>query len=186
MQARSRIKQDDRYAADQLLPLVYEELLSLAARKIARETRGQAMQATALVHEAYIRLVDAGNTREWKSRAHFYCAAAEAMRRILIERSRKQKSAKAGGQHRRVSISQVDPQTESPEIEQLALREAIDNLAAKSPRKAELVKLRFFVGLTNQQAAKALGISARTAYNEWAYAKAYLRVELRDAARSRD
>ncbi len=183
----SAIEQGDPQAAEQLLPLVYDELRRLAAEKMAQEKPGQTLQATALVHEAYIRLVDAEKAQHWNSRGHFFAAAAEAMRRILVEQARRKAGPEAGGRHRRVEMCHADPEMRRPELGLLAISESLDRLAAKDARKAELVKLRFFAGLTNEQAAEALGISARTAYSDWRYAKAWLRVEIsaaRDAGDS--
>jgi RNA polymerase sigma factor (TIGR02999 family) len=173
----SAIEQGDPRAAEQLLPLVYDQLRKLAARKLAREAPGQTLQATALVHEAYLRLVGAHDPG-WNSRGHFYAAAAEAMRRILVENVRRKKSRKAGGERRRVELSDVEPAAEGPRVDLLALDEALTQLEAKDRRKAELVKLRYFAGLTNEQAAQALGISSSTADNDWAYARSWLRLAM--------
>jgi RNA polymerase sigma factor (TIGR02999 family) len=173
----SRIEQGEPQAAEQLLPLVYEELRKLAAAKMAQEKPGQTLQATALVHEAYIRLVDTDQAQHWNSRGHFFSAAAEAMRRILIEQARRKAGPEAGGGRCRLDISHVEPGFNDCGLDTLALNDALDQLAAKDPRKAELVKLRFFAGLTIEQAAQTLGISLRTAYDDWAYAKCWLRVE---------
>ncbi len=177
----SAIEQGDPQAAEQLLPLVYDELRRLAAEKMAQEKPGQTLQATALVHEAYIRLVDVEEAQHWSSRGHFFAAAAEAMRRILVERARRKGGPEAGGESHRVEIAHVDPEIPKSELDLLVLNEALDRLAAKDARKAELVKLRFFTGLTNEEAAAALGITARTAYADWRYAKAWLRVEIAGA-----
>jgi RNA polymerase sigma factor (TIGR02999 family) len=179
----SAIEQGDAQAADQLLPLVYEELRQLAAHRLAQETPGQTLQATALVHEAYLRLVvgtggEARQEQPWNSRGHFFAAAAEAMRRILVERARHKKSLKAGGGRRRVDLDHVELTVDNAGTDVLALHEALDRLAAKNPRQAELIKLRYFAGLTNEQAAATLGISCSTADNDWAYARAWLRLEL--------
>ncbi len=174
----SQIEQGDPTAAEQLLPLVYEELKRLAARKLGREKPGQTLQTTALVHEAYIRLVDNEKAQHWNSRGHFFGAAAEAMRRILVEQARRKGALKAGGGRQRVGLSDVDPEFKGPKVDLLALDEALEKLERSEPRKAKLVKLRFFAGLTNQQAAEALGISASTADNDWAYAKSWLGVEM--------
>src|SRR5262245_32153882 len=174
----SQIESGDPSAADELLPLVYEELRKLAAAKMAHEQPGQTLQATALVHEAYLRLVAGANQQHWNSRAHFFGAAAEAMRRLLVEHARRKAGPEAGGGRQRVEISCVEPETKRTEVDLLALDEAIVRLAAKDPRKAELVKLRFFAGLTNEQAANLLGVTARTAYADWGYAKAWLRLEM--------
>jgi len=175
----SAIEQGDPQAAEQLLPLVYDELRKLAARRLAQEQPGQTLQATALVHEAYLRLVDTEKIRRWDSRGHFVAAAAEAMRRILVDHARHKGSGKAGGRRKRVDMDEVEPAIESPRVDLLALDEALGRLQAKDPRKAELVRLRFFAGLTNRQAASALGISASTADNDWAYAKTWLRLAIR-------
>jgi RNA polymerase sigma factor (TIGR02999 family) len=172
------IDQGDPSAAEQLLPLVYNELRKLAATKLAQEKPGQTLQATALVHEAYLRLVDVDQTARFNSRGHFFAAAAEAMRRILIEQARHKKSAKAGGQAQRVDLHEAHWATSRPIDDLLALDEALDKLAAFDRRKAELVKLRYFAGLTIRQAAEALGIAESTADADWAYAKSWLRVEL--------
>jgi RNA polymerase sigma factor (TIGR02999 family) len=176
----SAIEQGDPKAAEQLLPLVYEELRKLAAQKLVHEKPGQTLEATALVHEAYLRLVDAERAQNWNSRGHFFAAAAEAMRRILVENARRKRSAKAGGDHRRVALSDVEPAIEGPHVDLLALDEALALLEAKDKRKADVIKLRFFGGLTNAQAAEALGISPATADNDWAYAKTWLRVAMRN------
>jgi RNA polymerase sigma factor (TIGR02999 family) len=176
----SAIEQGDPTAAERLLPLVYDELRRLAAQKLAQEKPGQTLQATALVHEAYLRLVDGEKIQQWNSRGHFFAAAAEAMRRILVENARRKKTVKAGGHQRRVALSDVEPAIEEPRVDLLALDEALALLEDKDKRKAEVVKLRFFAGLTNAQAAEALGISPATAENDWAYAKTWLRVNMRD------
>jgi RNA polymerase sigma factor (TIGR02999 family) len=176
------IEAGDPQAAAQLLPLVYDELRRLAAQKLAQEKPGQTLDATALVHEAYLRLVGKKPEQPWDGHGHFFAAAAEAMRRILIERARHKQSRKAGGGRRRVELSEVEPAlAETPE-DLLALDEALEQLAAKDLRKAQLVKLRYFAGLTNAQAAQALGISPSTADNDWAYARAWLRLAVGDPA----
>ena len=174
----SAIEQGDRQAAEQLLPLVYNELRKLAAQKLAQEKPGQTLQATALVHEAYLRLVDTEKVQHWESRGHFFAAAAEAMRRILVENARRKSSAKAGGGRKRVELAEVEPAIEGHPVDLLELDEALEGLAAKDQRKAELVKLRFFAGLTTEQAAEALGISTSTADNDWVYAKSWLRLAM--------
>jgi RNA polymerase sigma factor (TIGR02999 family) len=164
----------DPHAADQLLPLVYDELRKLAAERMAVEKPGQTLQATALVHEAYLRLVDVEKAQHWNSRGHFFAAAAEAMRRILIETARRKLRLRHGGAFQRQDVEVIDlacPQT--PE-ELVAISEALDRLAATNGQAAELVKLRFFAGLTNEAAAAALGVSARKANQIWAYARAWL------------
>jgi RNA polymerase sigma factor (TIGR02999 family) len=178
-QILSAIEQGDPHAAEQLLPLVYEELRRLAAAKLAQEKPGQTLQATALVHEAYLRLVDVEQARGWNSRGHFFAAAAEAMRRILVENARRKQRLKHGGGRAREAEARDVAAPETPE-ELLALDEALDRLAADSPQAAELVKLRAFAGLTNAEAAAALGISPRKATQVWAYARAWLREELGD------
>jgi RNA polymerase sigma factor (TIGR02999 family) len=170
---------DPRAAAD-LLPLVYDELRQLAAARMAREQPGQTIQATALVHDAYLRLVGADPGRDWNGRGHFFAAAAEAMRRILVEQARHKKSAKGGGQHQRVELHAEQLAAPSRHIDLIALDEALNKLASHDRRKAELVKLRFFAGLTIHQAAAVLGIAESTADADWAYAKSWLRLELAD------
>jgi RNA polymerase sigma factor (TIGR02999 family) len=162
------------------LPLVYAELRRLAAQRLAKEKPGQTLQATALVHEAYLRLVDVDKAQEWNSRGHFFAAAAEAMRRILVEQARHKKSAKGGGQRHRVVLEGEQFAAPSRDIDLIALDDALDRLAGLDSRKAELVKLRFFVGMTISQAAAVLGIAESTADADWAYAKSWLRVELSD------
>jgi RNA polymerase sigma factor (TIGR02999 family) len=176
----SAIEQGDPHAADQLLPLVYEELHRLAVQKLAQEQPGQTLQATALVHEAYLRLVDADTAQQWNSRGHFFAAAAEAMRRIMVENARHKRSAKGGGMRRRVPLEGAQLAAPSRDIDLLALDEALDRLASHDRRKAELVKLRFFAGMTIREAAATLGIAESTADADWAYAKSWLRVELAD------
>jgi RNA polymerase sigma factor (TIGR02999 family) len=172
------LEQGDARAAEELLPLVYGELRRLAARKLARESPGQTLEATALVHEAYVRLVDTEKVQHWESRGHFFAAAAEAMRRILIERARHKRSLKAGGDRRRENFEQVDLAVGGPDLDLLALNEVLDLLERQDPRAAALVKLRFFAGLTVNEAAQALGVSTATAENDWAYARCWLRLEL--------
>ena len=172
------IGQGEPGAPEQLLPLVYDELRRLAAQKKTREAPGQTLQATALVHEAYLRLVDTDQAQEWNSRGHFFAAAAEAMRRILIERARHRQSLKAGGDRQRQELAEIEPSVAGPDIDLLALNEALEKLESQDKRKAELVKLRFFAGLTIEEAAKTLGISTSTADNDWAYARCWLRLEI--------
>jgi RNA polymerase sigma factor (TIGR02999 family) len=180
----SDIEQGDPHAAEHLLPLVYDELRRLAAQRLAQEKPGQTLQATALVHEAYLRLVASGDAsaprepQHWNSRGHFFAAAAEAMRRILIEIARRKGGPQAGGRHVRVELPEVPAEFPSPDIDLLAISEALDKLQAKDPRAAELVKLRFFAGLTRHEAAEALGVSVATADNDWAYAKGWLKAEI--------
>ena len=174
----SAIEQGDPHAAEQLLPLVYAELRKLAAQKLAPEKPGQTLQATALVHEAYLRLVGQGEEQHWNSRGHFFAAAAEAMRRILIEQARRKASAKAGGKLQRVDLSEIEPALPASELDMLALNDALEQLEKTDPRAAAVVKLRFFAGLTTPEAATTLGVSLATAENDWAYAKCYLRLQL--------
>lgn len=178
------IEAGDPHAAEQLLPLVYDELRKLAAQKLAQEKPGQTLQATALVHEAILRLIDVEKVPHWSSRGHFFGAAAEAMRRILIEQARRKASAKAGGDFQRVELSEIEPAIQGPQLDVLALNEALEQLESKDSRAAAVVKLRFFAGLTMPQAADALGISLATAENDWAYAKSYLRLQLADSGAS--
>ncbi len=174
----SQIESGDPSAADQLLPIVYDELRKLAASKMSQEMPGQTLQATALVHEAYLRMVGSDREQPWENLGHFFAAAAEAMRRILVEVARHKQSQKAGGDRERVELDQSELASNSPRVDILALNEALDKLEMQDARKAALVKLRYFSGLTNSQAAKALGISTSTADNDWAYAKNWLRVEV--------
>jgi RNA polymerase sigma factor (TIGR02999 family) len=174
----SAVEHGDPHAAEQLLPLVYEELRQLAAHRMAQEAPGQTLQATALVHEAYLRLVDADQVRHWDSRGHFFAAAAEAMRRILVESARRRRSAKHGGRLRRIDFDAEQSQAELPADDLLALDDALDQLAREDPVKAELVKLRCFAGLSHQEAAAALSISRATADRHWAYAKSWLYCKL--------
>jgi len=168
-----RIDQGDPHAANELLPLVYDELRKLAAQKMAREPAGQTLQATALVHEAWLRL-GGDDQPEWRNRAHFFAAAAEAMRRILIENARRKKYLRHGGGAERVSLEGLELAASMDDEHLLALHEALDELAAHDAQKAELVKLRFFAGLTNEQTAKVLGVSEPTVKRHWAYARAWL------------
>ena len=173
----SQIESGDPSAAEQLLPLVYEELRKLAAAKLAQEKPGQTLQATALVHEAYLRLAGWEKVQHWDSRGHFFAAAAEAMRRILIEAARRKGAVKRGArQPTLLALDQVAAPSTSADL--LALDEALTRLAATDPKVAELVKLRYFAGLTNREAADCLDISSRTADNYWAYAKAWLLREI--------
>ncbi|MEZ6073235.1 MAG: sigma-70 family RNA polymerase sigma factor [Pirellulales bacterium] len=169
----SQIQSGDPSAADQLLPLVYDELRRLAAQKLGSEKPGQTLQATALVHEAYIRLVGPAD-QGWDSRAHFFSAAAEAMRRILVDQAHRKRALKRGGDRRRVELCQVELAIVPPADDLIALTEALDQLAAVEPQTAEIVKLRYFVGLTNKQSAELLGISPRKADSLWAYARVWL------------
>jgi RNA polymerase sigma factor (TIGR02999 family) len=175
----SAIEQGDPHAADQLLPLVYEELRRLAARELAHEKPGQTLQATALVHEAYLRLVGSDPGQPWNSRGHFFAACAEAMRRILVEQARRKQRLKHGGRRTREPDPGDIAGPQRPE-RLLAVDEALGRLAEASPQAAELVKLRYFAGFSNAEAAPLLGISPRKASQVWAYARAWLREELRD------
>jgi RNA polymerase sigma factor (TIGR02999 family) len=179
----SAIEQGDPHAAAQLLPLVYDELRQLAAHRMAQEAPGQTLQATALVHEAYLRLVDVETIQHWDSRGHFFAAVAEAMRRILVENARRRQSEKHGGQLRRIDFDAAESLAEPPAEDLLALDEALDLLAREDPVKAELVKLRCFAGLSHRDAAQALGISRATADRYWAYAKSWLYCKLYDPER---
>jgi RNA polymerase sigma factor (TIGR02999 family) len=172
------IEQGDPQASEALLPLVYDELRKLAAAKLAQEKPGQTLQATALVHEAYLRLVDPDKAQNWDSRGHFFSAAAESMRRILVDNARRKLTEKAGGEHRRVELADAESQIENPNFDLLALDEALIKLELRNPRQAALVKLRFFAGLTIEEAAQALGVSTSTVENDWAYARSWLRVEM--------
>ena len=175
-----RAEQGDAQAAGQILPLVYDELRRLAAAKMARESPGQTLQPTALVHEAWLRL--GGDAQpSWRNRAHFFAAAAEAMRRILIDHARRKHAIRHGGHLEKVSANATGFDLAAPELggaELLLLNEALDNLAAHDARKAELVKQWYFIGLTVEEAAEAMGISTRTALRDWAYARAWLVIEM--------
>ena len=175
-----KIEQGELQATGQLLPLVYDELRSLAARKLAQEKAGQTLQATALVHEAYLRLVDLDRAGGWNSRGHFFAAAAEAMRRILIERARSKGRQKWGGEWRRVDLDNLDLFTSVTPDQLLALDEAIERLAGEDPTAARLVRLRYYAGLSVEQAAEMLSISTATAYRHWSYARAWLLCALLD------
>jgi RNA polymerase sigma factor (TIGR02999 family) len=173
------IEAGDPHAAAQLLPLVYDELRHLAAAQLAGEKLGQTLDATALVHEAYVRLV---GDRPFADRRHFFRVAAEAMRRVLIDRARRKRRTKHGGDHQRVPLSDVEVPAQAPAEQLLALDETLDRFAAKDPVKAELVKLRYFAGLSEEAAAAALGISRATASRYWTYARAWLIDALDDKA----
>ena len=179
-QILSEIANGDSAASGRLLPLLYDELRRLAAQKLAKERPGQTLQATALVHEAYLRLVDVDQAQHWNSRGHFFAAAAEAMRRILVDKARRKSSAKHGGHWARIEIPDIESTTGSKSDNLLALNEALTRLAAEEPDKAELVKLRYFAGLSVEEAADALGISRTTASRYWTYARVWLFSELSD------
>jgi RNA polymerase sigma factor (TIGR02999 family) len=168
------VHRGDQQAAGELLPLVYDELRKLAAARMAAEQPGQTLQATALVHEAYVRLIGAGQPDEWNGRGHFFAAAAEAMRRILINRARDKQRVKRGGNRTRLDLDSLAVVDDASDDDLLALDEALEHLAQESPPCADLVKLRFFTGLTQQEAAAALGLPRRTADRHWAFARAWL------------
>ena len=176
----SAIEQGDQHAAEQLLPLVYDELRKIATPKMAHEQPGQTLQATALVHEAYLRLVDGQQAQHWNSRGHFFAAAAEAMRRILVENARRRSRLKHGGGKRRVDLDSACAVSEAPSLDLVALDEALTRLAAQEPDKALLVKLRYFAGLTMPQAAEVLDVSLATAERYWTFARSWLYAELAD------
>jgi RNA polymerase sigma factor (TIGR02999 family) len=178
----SAIEQGDPGAAEELLPLVYEELRQLAAQKLVQEKPGQTLQATALVHEAYLRLVDVEQAQRWKSRGHFFAAAAEAMRRILVENARRKKRRKRGGGWKRVDLESPELVYTSSGEELVALGDALEKLQAENPDAAQLVRLRYFAGLSIEEAAGLVGIPRSTAYEHWAYARACLRCLLESDA----
>ncbi len=179
-QILSQINSGDPSAVNRLLPLVYDELRKLAAARLAHENPGQTLQATSLVHEAYLRLAGSGAEQAFDHRGHFFAAAAEAMRRILVDKARHKKSQKAGGQQKRVELARIDADNKGPGPDILALNQALERLEILDPRAAELVKLRYFVGMTILETAAVLGISAATAKKDWAYAKTWLRAEMLD------
>ena len=181
-QILGQIESGDPLAAEKLLPLIYDELRKLAAARLAQEKPGQSLQATALVHDAYIRLVDVDKAQHWDSRGHFFSAAAEAMRRILIEQARRKLAAKAGGRRERQELNDLPDVADiasNDKLDLLALDEALQKLERYSPRKAQLVKLRFFAGLTLEEAAKVLGVAVSTASADWLYSKGWLQLEMR-------
>jgi RNA polymerase sigma factor (TIGR02999 family) len=180
----SAIEQGDPRAAEQLLPLVYDELRKLAAQKLAQEKPGQTLQATALVHEAYLRLVGNGEEPRWDNRRHFFAAAAEAMRRILVENARRKQTHKHGGGQQRQDLDAEALVASEPNVDLLALDTALHRLAESDPLKAKLVELRYFAGLTGDEAAAALGMSASSADRLWVYTRAWLRRELGFGAES--
>jgi RNA polymerase sigma factor (TIGR02999 family) len=175
----SAIEEGDPHAAEQLLPLVYDELRQLAAQRLAQEKPGQTLQATALVHEAYLRLVGVQKPQRWDSRGHFFAAAAEAMRRILLNRARDRHRLKRGGDRRRIDLDQVEIALDGSDEQLIALDEALAQLAVEDAGAAQLVNLRFFAGLTLKEAAASLGLALRTAERQWAYARAWLYARLR-------
>jgi RNA polymerase sigma factor (TIGR02999 family) len=174
----SALRDGQTKASEELLPLVYQELRALAASKMARETPGQTLQATALVHEAYLRLVDTTEPQQWSSREHFFAAAAEAMRRILVERARHKQTVKGGGSHHRQELPEITVMDAGSDIDILALHEALEELESKDSRRAQVVKLKFFAGLTIDEMAKSLGVSTTTVENDWAYARCWLRLAM--------
>lgn len=177
----SAMEHGDLAAAEELLPLVYQELRRLAAAKLAHEKPGHTLQPTVLVHEAYLRLVNVPQEQQWDGRGHFFAAAAEAMRRILIENARRKKSARHGGHLRRVDLDAADPAAESRAEELLALDEALSRLEERWPEKGQLVKLRYFGGMTIPEAAQTMGISHATAERYWTFARAWLYSQMQDS-----
>jgi RNA polymerase sigma factor (TIGR02999 family) len=175
----SAIEQGDLQAAEQLLPLVYEDLRKLAAQKLAQEKPGQTLEATALVHEAYLRLIGGSAEQRWDSRGHFFSAAAEAMRRILVEHARRKQSLKRGGEFEREELNESAIVLSAPPDELLAVNEALEKLAIEDPSAAQLVKLRYFVGMTMEEAASALDMAPRSAERLWTYARVWLQREIR-------
>ena len=179
-QLLSQIEAGDPSAAESLLPLVYAELRKLAAAKMSREAEGHTLQATALVHEAYLKLVGGEAAQHWNSRGHFFGAAAEAMRRILVDSARRRNADKRGGDLERIELSEKI-ESPRPRVDLIALNDALDELAIIDERKAELVKLRYFVGFTIREAAEAMGIADSTADADWAYAKSWLKLKLSES-----
>jgi RNA polymerase sigma factor (TIGR02999 family) len=175
----SAIEQGDPHAAEALLPLVYGELRKLAAARLAQEKPGQTLQATALVHEAYLRLVDVADPQHWNSRGHFFAAAAEAMRRILVEQARRRAAHKRGGDVERQAVDLAEVAGPAADEQVLAVHDALNDFAAVDPEAAALVKLRFFAGMTMTEAAEALGMSVRSAHDLWAYARSWLHRQIR-------
>jgi RNA polymerase sigma factor (TIGR02999 family) len=174
----SAIEQGDPQAAELLLPLIYDELRRLATQRLAQEKPGQTLQPTALVHDAYLRLVGVGRAQQWNSRGHFFAAAAEAMRRILVDQARRKHAAKRGGHRHRVSLEAVDVGYTTPADELLDLDEALTRLAVEDPQAARLIQLRYFAGLSIEDAAEMIGVSRSTAYEHWSYARARLKILL--------
>lgn len=183
-QMLKQIDGGDSSAAAKLLPLIYEELRKLAVSRMAEERADHTLQPTALVHEAYLRLVDVEKVQGWNSRGHFFAAAAEAMRRILVEQARRKQSLKQGGNLNRQNLSESALGVADPNYDLLALNDALNKFSSHHPRKARLVELRFFAGFTIEEAAQILGISMTTAVEDWSYAKSWLKVEIADHARS--
>jgi RNA polymerase sigma factor (TIGR02999 family) len=178
----SQIESGDPAAAEKLLPLVYDELRKLAAARLAQEKPGQTLQATALVHEAYLRLVGGELRPQWDNRGHFFAAAAEAMRRLLVDQSRRKGRSKRGGGAARVSLDEIDLAAPPPADDLLSIHEALSRLEAEDPQAGQLVKLRYFAGFSLTEAAEVMGISRTTAYEQWSYARAWLRCALADDA----
>ena len=183
-QILAALDRGDPCAADRLLPLVYDELRSLAAARLSQERPGQTLQATALVHEAYLRLIGTENKQQWHNRGHFFAAAAEAMRRILLNRARDKKRLKRGGGRQRIDLDHIELALETDDEELIALDEALERLDQEDKLAGQLVKLRFFAGLSLKQAAESLGVAQRTAERQWAYARAWLYDRLRHDADS--
>jgi RNA polymerase sigma factor (TIGR02999 family) len=180
----SAIEAGEPHAAEQLLPLVYDALRQLAARRLAQEKPGQTLQATALVHEAYLRLVDVDRVQRWNSRGHFFAAAAESMRRILVDNARRKRRPKHGGDRQRIELDEVCSLADDGAEQVLLVSDALDKLAQEAPDKAAFVKLRFFAGLSAQEAAEAMGISRATGDRYWSYAKVYIYCALEDRHKS--
>ncbi len=181
-QILSQIEQGDRSAAEKLLPLIYDELRQLSAARLAQEKPGQTLQATALVHEAYLRLVEVDRVQHWDSRGHFFAAAAVAIQRILVEEARRKKRLKRGGERNRVALDEVQVPSDIPSDQLLALDEAIFKLEREDPLKAKVVQLRFFAGMNHEEVGLVLGVSAVTARRYWRYARAWLRRQMMDDA----
>jgi RNA polymerase sigma factor (TIGR02999 family) len=177
----SAIQSGDSRAAEKLLPLVYDELRKLAAQRMAQEAPGQTLQATALVHEAYLRLVDVEKVQHWDSRGHFFAAAAEAMRRILVDTARRHRAQKRGGGYERIDLPELAERAQDDPVDVLALDDALRKLEEQQPEKAQIVKLRFFAGCTLEETAQILGISRATVQRHWAYARAWLFGQLNQA-----
>jgi RNA polymerase sigma factor (TIGR02999 family) len=176
----SAIEQGDPHAADQLLPLVYDQLRQLAAQKLAQEKPGQTLEATALVHEAYLRLVGTGEQPHWENCRHFLAAAVEAMRRILVDNARRKQTEKHGGKRQRLDLAHAEPISQADPEAVLDLDEALTTLAGEDAEAAQVAKLRLFAGLSVEEAAQALGVSRAQAYRQWTYARAWLQVRLRE------
>jgi RNA polymerase sigma factor (TIGR02999 family) len=185
-QILSAIERGEPHAAEQLLPLVYDELRKLAAHKLAQEKPGQTLQATALVHEAYLRLVDVDNAPSWNGRGHFFAAAAEAMRRILVENARRKNAQLRGGAWKRIDLAEVEVASPSSPERLLLLDDALGRLTQEDPGAAEVAKLRLFAGLPVEEAAKVLGIARATAFRHWTYARAWLQAQFQEGGESQE